>query len=91
MESIIGKKYIPCDNSYSVNITSTSGHPYKNERLLLAACIANDEKINICTIISEPFLCNVKSFDGSIISEKMIAVEYENTTSLVLFYESQIQ
>jgi len=77
-KSIIGKKYIGDDNSYAVNLTSASNHPYLNEQLYLAG--TSMENAKICEVVSEPFDVFIRQ---KIV--KMIAVSYNNTTSIVLF------
>lgn len=92
MESIIGKKYIPNDNSYAINLTSCSDYPYKNENLLLAGTHIGDEPKE-CTILTEPFEAYRLSFPRRRGVEKnlFIIVGYENTTHMILFYEEGIQ
>ena len=58
-ESLIGKYYIPNDNSYSVNLTTSTQYPYNNEQKYLAGTYNTDAKI--CLIVSEPFMCKVRT------------------------------
>ena len=78
----IGLKYKPIDNSFSVNLTSASTEPYENLRPYLAGTFYTQPKI--CTIISEPFEMFINS---SFRKVKMILVEYNETTNVVLFDE----
>jgi hypothetical protein len=82
-ESLIGKYYLPCDNSYSVNLTSATNYPYKREEPLLAGSFNSEAKM--CVIVSEPFICKVDSNLSGIY--EMIMVEYENKTYSILYYE----
>jgi hypothetical protein len=91
-ESIIGKKYIPCDNSWSVNVTASGDHPYKNEPKYLAGAIGLELEAKVVTIVSEPFKCNVSTFgmtDPKSVKD-MVMVEYEKETFMVMFKQSQI-
>lgn len=84
-ESLIGKYYLPYDNSYSVNLTSASSYPYKNEQKQLAGDYKSDAKF--CLIVSEPFSCKVTTVLGDIRTVEMILVEYDNKTSSVMYFE----
>ncbi len=89
-KSIIGKKYIPQDNSYSVNLTSSSGYPYKNDfTTYLAGALFQDHTPKVCTILTEPFECAVTGLD-KIKLEIMIIVEYNNTTHMTMYFEQGI-
>lgn len=90
-ESLIGKYYLPYDNSYSVNLTSSSNYPYKNDQRYLAGTFNSDAKL--CVIVSEPFICKVKScVDNSITYEYyMILVGYNNEVISVLFNKSNVK
>lgn len=88
-ESIVGKYYLPHDNSYSVNLTSASNYPYDNEQLYLAG--TNDTDAKLCKIVSEPFICNVRvGLDGDIKQYEMILVEYEGQTSSILYHKDSV-
>lgn len=84
-ESLIGKWYLPVDNSYSVNLTSAANHPYISEDTSLAGNYNSDAKM--CVIVSEPFICKVDSGLSGIRTYDMIMVEYENKTYSILYYE----
>lgn len=90
MESIIGKKYISYDNSWSVNVTSCGDILSRAEHSYLAG--TNEEMPKMCTIVSEPFECNV--YSTGIKNPKsirtMIMVNYNYTTNMVLFYKNNI-
>ena len=89
-ESIIGKKYIPTDNSWSVNVTTASECPWKNEQRYLSGTMDCNFIPVECTIVSEPFFAKVMSYK-QIREQLMIAVDYNNETHIVLFFPSQIQ
>lgn len=84
-ESLIGKYYIPNDNSYSVNLTTSTQYPYNNEQKYLAGTYNTDAKI--CLIVSEPFMCKVRTVLNQISEIMMILVEYDNEVISVIFYE----
>jgi hypothetical protein len=84
-ESLIGKWYLPVDNSYSVNLTSAALYPYKSEDTSLAGNYNSDAKM--CIIVSEPFICKVHSDISGLRTHEMIMVEYENKTYSILYYE----
>ena len=84
-ESLIGKWYLPVDNSYSVNLTSAALYPYKSEDTSLAGNYNSEAKM--CVIVSEPFICRVDSDLSGIRTYEMIMVEYENKTYSILYYE----
>lgn len=88
MESLIGKYYSPYDNSYSVNLTSCSGYSYENKRLYLAGTSDSGEKM--CLIVSEPFLCKVRTISDNTVDRVMILVEYDGNTVSVMFHESRV-
>ena len=84
-ESLIGKYYIPNDNSYSVNLTISTQHPYKNEQRYLAGSFNSEAKM--CVIVSEPFMCKIRTVFNDISEMEMILVEYDNEVSSVMFNE----
>lgn len=83
-KSIIGKTYIPFDNSWSVNLTSTCDYPHKSKNRYLAG--TNNTESKTCIIASEPFMCNtiIVALDQKH-SYEMIIVECENESHMVLF------
>lgn len=87
-KSYIGMFYEPRDNSYSVNITSCSNYPGVNVELYLAGTYNTERKV--CKIVSEPFICNITTVNKTVMQMEMIMVEYENTTSCVIFYDKWI-
>jgi hypothetical protein len=84
-ESLIGKYYLPVDNSYSVNLTSAVDYPYKNEHLYLAGTYNTEAKL--CIIVSEPFTINI---DGMRMVE-MILVEYEKQISTIMYFKDCVR
>ena len=92
MKSIIGKKYIPFDNSWSVNVTIAGDYPLKNKQSYLAGSIGLGLASKIVTIVSEPFQCNVNTFGCKNPKgiETMIMVDYNEQTHMVMFDKSQI-
>jgi hypothetical protein len=88
-ESLIGKCYLPVDNSYSVNLTSASRYPYKSEDTSLAGNFSSEAKM--CVIVSEPFICKVDSDLSGIRTYEMIMVEYDNKTYSILYYEGCVR
>ena len=88
-ESLIGKFYLPSDNSYSVNLTSSSNNPYENDQLYLAGTFNTNAKL--CTIVSEPFMCYINTSIGTSKLVEMILVEYDGQTSSILYYEKCVQ
>ena len=87
-KSYIGMVYEPRDNSYSVNITSCSNHPGVNVELFLAGTYNSERKL--CKIVSEPFVCNVKTSINTVKEMEMIMVDYKDTTSCVIFYDKWV-
>jgi hypothetical protein len=85
-ESLIGKKYLPTDNSYSVNLT-TSAPTFSSENKQLYLAGKYNEPAKLCEIVSEPFYCFINTgFDFPPDKKhKMILVEYEGNTCSVLF------
>ncbi len=89
MKNIIGKSYIPSDNSYAVNITTSTKYPSENENLYLVGTFNSNNKI--CTILTNPFKPSINTgFDEITNEDYFIIVQYNNTTHMVLFYESNI-
>ena len=90
-ESLIGKKYIPIDNSWSVNVTSCGDFLSKAKRSYLARSYWDEGKT--CVIVSESFICNVCTTGVSEprSTRKMIMVNYNNETHMVMFHETGIQ
>lgn len=84
--SIIGKKYLPSDNSYSVNVTSSTLFPYKSKQIYLAGIVNEEGKE--CTILTDPFDCSIiHSVNKSVVLLPMIIVQYGNTTACVMYYK----
>lgn len=90
-KSIIGKKYQPFDNSWEVNITSCTDYPVENKIKYPAGTQCGDPKRE-CTIISEPFMCNVMSIGLSNpkITREMIMVDIEGDTHMIMFFKECI-
>lgn len=87
-ESIIGKKYKPDDNSWSLNLTK-SGNGYNRViRGYLGGTYRTDAVV--CTIKSEPFKMIVESGMYQVDTRTMIIVEYNKSSYTVLFNESNI-
>jgi hypothetical protein len=88
--SIIGKKYIPSDNSWAVNITKAGDYPYKSEQSHLAGTYNTNPKTTI--IVSEPFMCNTLTTVRKDSKHKhlMILVEFQEETHAVLYDASNI-
>ena len=93
MKTIIGKKYIPCDNSWAVNVTKAGSYSYKNNNAYLAGIQSLEHSPKECTIISEPFECitNTSGIPNSKKKYTMIMVEFQEETHMVLFFEHCIQ
>jgi hypothetical protein len=85
-KSLIGLKYAPYDNSYAINMTSSSNYPHRNDQLFLAGTI--DTKKVICDIVSDPFYCIIETPFGNKKRCEMIMVDYNNTTSCVIFHKN---
>ena len=85
-KSLIGLKYVPHDNSYAINMTSSSNYPHRNDQLFLAGTI--DTKKVICDIVSDPFYCVIETPFGNKKRCEMIMVDYNNTTSCVIFHKN---
>ena len=83
MKTIVGKKYITSDNSYSVNVSN----PSKDVRLAgtLKPLTAPKEAI----ILTEPFKHEIKGYRTDSVSD-FINVEYEGDIIRVLYYEGNI-
>jgi hypothetical protein len=88
-KSIIGRKYIPCDNSYTVNLTSSSNFPYKNNTTIYLAGTARGDEPKECIILTEPFKCSIVTMSKETYDiETMVVVQYKDTTHITLYYES---
>lgn len=83
MESIIGKKYIAIDNSYSLNLTNQK----RDYRL---AGTGNDNPKE-AIIISEPYKQDVECIVSGIKSYDFINVKYEQDTIRVLYHEQAVE
>lgn len=83
--SIIGKKYIPFDNSYSVNITNCSNYPYNNVKTSYLAGNQGGELAKECIIKTEPFKCNIKTWNNNIEEKEMVVVSYRDNDYVVMF------
>ena len=90
-KSLIGKKYIPCDNSWSVNVTDCGKSLFKPQRSFLAG-ICGGGGVE-CVIISEPFDCIVETIgiENPKSTHKMIMVNYNDETHMVLFYKNCVK
>ena len=90
-KSIIGKNYVPSDNSYSVNVTKSGNYPYKNEPTYLAGTCFNIPKV--CTILSEPFECDcyIHGISNPKNIHTMIMVRYNQETHMVLFDKKNVR
>lgn len=90
MKSIIGKKYIPSDNSYAVNVTQCGDIIKDADRSSLAGDYLTQAVE--CIIVSEPFLCNVITVRISNPKDirLMIMVDYDGETHMVMFNKNNI-
>lgn len=86
MKTLIGKVYVPNDNSWSVNVTKAGSDLCINEKRYLAGTKYGDPVRN-CIIVSEPFICNVQKVGKHKCEYDMIMVEYDGETHMVLFDE----
>lgn len=92
MKSLVGKKYIyiPIDNSWSVNVANCGDFLSQAKRCTLAGNYK--EYAKECIISSEPFDCN--TYTTGLLepksNHKMIMVEYNQETYMVLFYKSSV-
>ena len=84
-KSIIGKMYIPRDNSYSVNLSSSCEHPYENKKRYLAGYDKSGAKK--CKIISEPFKITEPTYLTEV---DMIVVKYGEEFHTVMYREEGI-
>ena len=91
VESIIGKKYYPFDNSYCVNLTSCSNHPYENDTTSYLAGTMGGDSVKECEIVSEPFTCNVVSSNDCIKTIEMILVNYNGNTYSIMYNEKYVK
>lgn len=80
------KKYYPKDNSWTVNLTSCSNYPYKNNTENYLAGTRFGDKVKECIIVSEPFLCFISTYNGDK-EYKMIMVNYNDNTYSVMYFE----
>ena len=87
----IGKKYTPSDNSWSVNVTQC-GDILRNAKNGYLAGTFNTDAIE-CIIVSEPFTCNTHTTGVSNpkSTHKMIMVEYNGETHMVLFNDNHVK
>jgi len=90
-KSIIGRKYYPYDNSYTVNLTSSSNYPCINDQSNYLAGNLMGALVKECIIVSEPFNCIVKGFMGKTKVIEMILVTYNNCTYSVMYHENAIK
>lgn len=88
IESIIGKKYRPSDNSWSLNLTKSCNGFNRVIRGYLGGTYRTDAVI--CTIKSEPFKMKVESGIHFVGTRTMIVVEYGKNSYIVLFDKSNI-
>lgn len=88
MESIIGKKYRPSDNSWSLNLTKSCNEFNRVIRGYLGGTYRTNAVI--CTIKSEPFKMKVESGTRRVGTRTMIIVEYNKSSYIVLFDKSNI-
>src|SRR5690349_17704181 len=81
MKTIIGRKYIARDNSYSLNLT------YQKRDYHLAGTFNENPKEAL--IVSEPYKQTIESWD---IKKELefINVEYEGDTIRVMYFESAV-
>jgi hypothetical protein len=89
MESLIGRKYIPNDNSYQVNITTAGKSTGINICRHLAGVYRKSPKT--CIIVSEPFECKVLQSDELLKSITMICIDYNNETHCTVFDPRRIE
>ena len=90
-ESIIGKKYKPNDNSWSLNLTKSVNSTNRGNRIVrgyLGGTYVTDSVI--CKIKSEPFEMQIQALDRNPYPVTMVIVEYKKNTYIVLFNESNI-
>lgn len=90
-ESIVGKTYIPHDNSYCVNLTSSSNYPYKSETSARLAGTRIGDEPKECIILTEPFMCKILSVNGIIKEIEMILVNYNNSTYSIMYYSGGVR
>lgn len=91
LKSLIGKKYTPYDNSWSVNVTDCGDILSKAKCSFLAGKFGSNAVE--CTIVSEPFRCNtrmsgLKESNGTY---EMIMVNFNNETHMVLFNKHYVK
>jgi hypothetical protein len=101
MESIIGKKYIPKDSSYCVNITKGK----EDHEVHLAGTSSpvditlhreegfmENTPAKVCTILTNPFTCITElSTTKKSKEHEFIIVSYNNQTFSVLYYPECVQ
>jgi len=85
MRTLIGKEYIPVDNSWSVNVTLCGDILRSAKTSYLAGTYRTPPKK--CIIVSDPFFCNTQTTGISKPKEikEMIMVEYNDETHMVLY------
>ena len=73
-KSLIGKKYVPVDNSWSVNVTDCGNMLSRARRSYLAGTSTPHTPAKDCIIVSEPFMCSVETIgiDDQLNKHKMI-------------------
>ena len=93
LKSLVGKVYIPCDNSWSVNVTDCGSTLSRAKYSCLAGTQLPYSSAVKCIIVSEPFKCNINTFGISEPNQvrEMIMVEYNHETHMVLFYNNCVQ
>lgn len=83
MESIIGKKYVAIDNSYSLNLTDQ-----KREHYLAGTGFDNPKE---AIIVSEPYKQDVECIVSGIKSYDFINVKYEQDTIRVMYHKQAVE
>lgn len=90
MKKIVGKLYIPIDNSYSINVTQPIDNTFNIatvNRDYLAG--TNSDNPKLCTILTQPFKAMIKAFRNEYKEIECIMVKNNETgqTSMVMFHE----
>lgn len=92
--SIIGRTYIPKDNSYSIclsKVNDNHGIPNHSHDYLAGTNTTPKIEAKECIIITEPFLITIHKRKNEIRAHRMIIVQYENKEYMVLYNKDGIK
>lgn len=93
--SLIGRKYIPTDNSYAVclsdNVANTFDEGRQPKEYLLHGCPNNNNVDTVCKIVTEPFVTSIKTLLGIQNLMFVLVTDPNNKIHFVLFEHHGLQ